>query len=81
MGAQHLDRNSAPSRVEGQVDDTHAALADLLDQAIPADAFVSWLVGLARTVCTVSRRRRAGHPARVQAPSGSGRAQPCPYGN
>ena len=37
VGAQHLDRDGATTRVEGEVHDPHAPLADLLDEAVGAD--------------------------------------------
>ena len=66
VGAQHLDRDSPPARVEGEVDDAHATLADLLDQAVGAQALVPL-------------PRRAALPLGVVGAQPGGRAG-CPLG-
>ena len=77
VGAQHLDRDGAAARVEGEVDDAHAALADLLDEAVRADP----LRGPRPAGASLPRaRHRCARRAAGWAPARSGRTQSCPYG-
>ncbi|GAA4980013.1 hypothetical protein GCM10023334_108680 [Nonomuraea thailandensis] len=46
MGMQHLDGDFASLTVETEVDDPHATLADLPDEAVRAEAF--WCLGAHR---------------------------------
>ncbi len=61
VGAQHLDRDGATARVEGEVHDPHAALADLLDEAVGADPLLETGTSGPRP----RGRRRCGRPVRA----------------
>ena len=75
LGSKHLDRHRAvQARVQGPVDDTHAALADLLDDAVVAEGVCCHLhacsVKLPRLAYNTARVGRANriHPAMRYAP-------------